>query len=95
MASHCETYGNDVVDTLQIWRRKPLFDQLSINAYRPGEGLKPHIDLARFEDGICIVSLISAAIMNFKQANSAYDVLLQPGDVLLLSGASRSVLHSW
>ena len=29
----------------QIRTRRPLFNQLAINLYSPGEGLKPHIDL--------------------------------------------------
>lgn len=88
------THPNNCLGRRQLLRRRPLFDQLSVNAYTPGEGLKPHIDLAKFEDGICIVSLKSAAIMNFRQADSAYDVLLEPGDVLLLSGQSRSVPYA-
>eukprot|EP00850_Spirogloea_muscicola_P024767 SM001461S01319 [mRNA] locus=s1461:783:1902:- [translate_table: standard] len=46
--------------------RAPLFDQLTVNSYRPSEGIKAHVDLARFEDGIAIVSLLSDCVMRFK-----------------------------
>ncbi|KAF9915325.1 hypothetical protein BX616_006411 [Lobosporangium transversale] len=48
--------------------RDPLFDQSIMNLYYPGDGIKPHVDLARFEDGIIIVSLISAINMDFYPA---------------------------
>eukprot|EP00850_Spirogloea_muscicola_P012721 SM000083S22768 [mRNA] locus=s83:411964:413156:+ [translate_table: standard] len=46
-------------------KRAPLFDQLTVNSYRPGEGIKAHVDLARFEDGIAIVSFLSDCVMRF------------------------------
>eukprot|EP00884_Botryococcus_braunii_P010996 jgi/Botrbrau1/19899/Bobra.0059s0020.1 len=73
----------------EIRSRRPLFDQLTINTYLPGEGLKAHVDLPRFDDGICIVSLGSAAVMQFYYKAFEYPVLLEPGDVLLLSGEAR------
>jgi alkylated DNA repair dioxygenase AlkB len=36
-----------------------------VNSYRAGEGIKPHVDLLQFEDGIAIFSLISSAVMYF------------------------------
>ncbi|KAF9572693.1 hypothetical protein EC968_009594 [Mortierella alpina] len=50
--------------------RAPLFDQSIMNLYRPGDGIKPHVDLARFEDGIVIVSLLSAINMDFYRSLS-------------------------
>ncbi|KAG9324708.1 hypothetical protein KVV02_002486 [Mortierella alpina] len=50
--------------------RAPLFDQSIMNLYRPGDGIKPHVDLARFEDGIVVVSLLSAINMDFYRALS-------------------------
>ncbi|RVW54531.1 Uncharacterized protein P8A3.02c [Vitis vinifera] len=47
-----------------LWR-EPLFDQLILNVYQPGEGICPHVDLMRFEDGIAIISLESSCIMHF------------------------------
>jgi hypothetical protein len=37
--------------TLQIHQRLPLFDQMIVNLYEPGQGITPHIDLLRFEVG--------------------------------------------
>ncbi|KAF9986259.1 Alpha-(1,3)-fucosyltransferase 11 [Modicella reniformis] len=48
--------------------RRPLFDQSIMNLYYPGNGIKPHVDLARFEDGIVIISLLSAINMDFYPA---------------------------
>ncbi|KAH7045542.1 hypothetical protein BKA57DRAFT_467101 [Linnemannia elongata] len=50
--------------------RLPLFDQSIMNLYYPGNGIKPHVDLARFEDGIIIISLLSAINMDFYKALS-------------------------
>ncbi|KAG0327185.1 hypothetical protein BG000_001047 [Podila horticola] len=54
---------------LEDWTsRQPLFDQSIMNLYHPGDGIKPHVDLARFEDGIIIVSLLNAITMDFYPA---------------------------
>ncbi|KAF9907995.1 hypothetical protein EC991_010343 [Linnemannia zychae] len=50
--------------------RIPLFDQSIMNLYFPGNGIKPHVDLARFEDGIVIISLLSAINMDFYKAQT-------------------------
>ncbi|CAK0737096.1 hypothetical protein CVIRNUC_000854 [Coccomyxa viridis] len=70
-------------------QRRPLFDQLIVNLYQPGEGLKPHVDLLRFQDGIAIVSLQSSAILAFTRGEEVVDVRLDPGDLLLLEGEAR------
>ena len=74
---------------LQTAQRRPLFDQLIVNLYQPGEGLKPHVDLLRFQDGIAIVSLQSSAILAFTRGEEVVDVRLDPGDLLLLEGEAR------
>ena len=74
---------------MQIAERQPLFDQLIANKYKPGEGLKAHVDLMRFKDGIAIVSLQAAATLSFTKGKSKVDVLLLPGDLLLLEGEAR------
>ncbi|KAI1318941.1 hypothetical protein EDD11_005375 [Mortierella claussenii] len=52
-----------------VWtHRQPLFDQSIMNLYYPGNGIKPHVDLARFEDGIVIISLLAAINMDFYPA---------------------------
>lgn len=47
---------------------KYRFDQYVVNAYLPGEGLKPHVDLAAFDDGVCVVSLLSSTVMDLSPA---------------------------
>ena len=49
------------------------FDQYVVNAYLPGEGLKPHVDLAAFDDGVCVVSLLSSTVMDLSPAPEARD----------------------
>ncbi|KAK1647913.1 hypothetical protein QYE76_065718 [Lolium multiflorum] len=87
-----------------LWR-EPLFDQLIANRYTPGEGICAHVDLMRFDDGIAIVSLESACVMNFSRECAAYDtqntqkhgesestnvpVYLNPGSLVVLSGDAR------
>ena len=55
---------------MQVRTRTPLFDQMILNRYTPGEGLKLHTDLARFADGICIVSTGSCAALDFVHAQT-------------------------
>lgn len=66
-----------------LWR-EPFFDQMIANRYRPGEGICAHVDLMRFDDGIAIVSLESACVMHFSQAEatrgSAASDTLKQGD---------------
>ncbi|CAL5218435.1 g116 [Coccomyxa viridis] len=76
-------------DSEQLAERQPLFDQLIANKYRPGEGLKPHVDLMRFQDGVAIVSLQAAATLSFTKGDRRVNVLLLPGDLLLLEGEAR------
>lgn len=80
---------------LQVATRAPLFDQLIANAYQPGEGLKPHVDLMRFQDGIAIVSLLSATLLTFTMGEERVDVLLDPGDLLLLEGQARCAVSQF
>lgn len=49
----------------QVGLRTPRFDSLAVNSYKSGEGICPHVDLLRYEDGIAIVSLLSAVNMDF------------------------------
>ncbi|TVU23765.1 hypothetical protein EJB05_26145 [Eragrostis curvula] len=87
-----------------LWR-EPFFDQLIANRYKPGEGICAHVDLMRFDDGIAIISLESACVMQFSQAEpggTARDILkqgdiestkvpvhLSPGSLVLMSGDAR------
>lgn len=89
---------------LELLGREPLFDQLIVNLYHPGEGICAHVDLMRFGDGIAIVSLESPCIMHFtwvgdtcntssevenEQPMSKVPVYLPPGSLVLMSGEAR------
>jgi alkylated DNA repair dioxygenase AlkB len=89
---------------LSILHRSPLFNQIIINSYHPGEGIKAHVDLKRFEDGIAVCSFGGPAIMNFTCCpdtgrgsspdaqgveNHSHQVLLRSGDLLLMYGEAR------
>jgi len=53
-------------------------------------GIKEHVDLAKFDDGIASVSLGAACEMTFTHAaHAAVRLPLKPGDLLLLYGAAR------
>ncbi|CAK9175306.1 unnamed protein product [Ilex paraguariensis] len=87
-----------------IWR-EPLFNQLIVNIYQPGEGICAHVDLMRFEDGIAIVSLESSCVMHFSRVEGGaldigkeYEmglpltkipVYMTPGSLVLMWGEAR------
>ncbi|XP_041993209.1 uncharacterized protein LOC121743886 [Salvia splendens] len=76
----------------QLLWREPLFNQLIVNIYQPGEGIGAHVDLMRFEDGIAIVSLESACVMRFSPVEASSDsveLLLSPGSLVLMWGEAR------
>ncbi|KAI5077273.1 hypothetical protein GOP47_0007097 [Adiantum capillus-veneris] len=109
---------------LNLLQRVPLFDQMIVNRYQPGEGICAHVDLLQFEDGVAILSLESTCVMHFtccspkvstpesecqykELARHTYadnggehvpakqgkvPVLLEPGDLVLLSGEAR---YNW
>lgn len=75
-----------------------LFDQMICNSYLPGEGLKPHVDLAAFADGVAVVSLESSAVMDMHPpptpgiepvTSASIAARLDPGDVLFLAEDAR------
>ena len=74
---------------LQVQQRPVPFDQLTLNRYEPGEGIRAHVDLLRFDNGVAIVSLGSPAVMSFTRGPATQRILLQPGDLLLLEGEAR------
>ncbi|KAF8015090.1 hypothetical protein BT93_H0783 [Corymbia citriodora subsp. variegata] len=89
---------------LELLGREPLFDQLIVNLYQPGEGICAHVDLMRFGDGIAVVSLESPCIMHFTRVRDTCDtssegeneqpmskvpVYLAPGSLVLMSGEAR------
>jgi alkylated DNA repair dioxygenase AlkB len=75
-----------------LLQRKPFFDQMITNFYQPGEGICPHVDLLRFEDGIAIVSLESSCVMDFSlESEETVHVLLNPGSLVFMFGDARYV----
>ncbi|KAK4887269.1 hypothetical protein RN001_003540 [Aquatica leii] len=84
-----------------LWKRlqetSNLFfepDQLTINKYKPGQGIPPHIDThSAFEDPIVSLSMGSSIVMEFRQDNgSTIPVLLKQRSMLIMSGESR---YNW
>ncbi|XP_059295095.1 uncharacterized protein LOC132048188 isoform X2 [Lycium ferocissimum] len=98
-SENCEKGKEACIFPQDLLWREPLFDQLIVNMYQPGEGICPHVDLMRFEDGIAIVSLESSCVMHFSRVKSetckAQDpqqkvpVLLTPGCLILMWGEAR------
>eukprot|EP00051_Salpingoeca_urceolata_P015415 m.199691 g.199691 ORF g.199691 m.199691 type:complete len:255 (-) comp18395_c0_seq2:267-1031(-) len=77
-----------------IASRSPLFNQMIVNRYAVGQGIKAHVDIKhRFEDGIVVLSLGSTCVMEFRHEDEEgalpVDVLLRPGDLLCLHGDAR------
>ncbi|XP_065676363.1 alkylated DNA repair protein alkB homolog 8-like [Hydra vulgaris] len=66
-------------------------DQLTVNQYRPGQGIPSHIDThSAFEDGIVSLSLNSQVTMEFKKSsNELVPVILYPRSLLVMKGESR------
>lgn len=67
-------------------------DQLTVNYYEPGQGIGPHIDnTVAFENFIISLSLMSSAIMEFRQKETKKisKILLNPNSLLVLKGQSR------
>ncbi|CAA2969226.1 alkylated DNA repair alkB homolog 8 [Olea europaea subsp. europaea] len=85
----------------KLLQREPLFNQLIVNIYQPGEGIGAHVDLMRFEDGIAVISLESSCVMHFSRVENEVDcfeetgkepkipVLLIPGSLVLMWGEAR------
>jgi hypothetical protein len=71
--------------------RMPVFDQMIINKYRPGDFLTSHVDLDRFEDVILLCNVKGYCQFTFRHTSLdvTYDIDLKKGDVILLTGAAR------
>ena len=93
-------HDSQVSCLLQIRLRCPVFDQMIVNSYKPGEGIKSHIDLMRFDDGIAIMSLGSPAMMTFTKAKALgpgmdqSDVKRQAASSKICNGCSDNKLVS-
>jgi alkylated DNA repair dioxygenase AlkB len=68
----------------------PMFDQVIVNEYQTGQRISKHVDNAHlFGDPIVTASLLSDAIMRFKDSINTYDITLKPGSIAILHGYSR------
>jgi hypothetical protein len=65
------------IDTPLWCERTPLFDQVIVNRYKPGEGIIEHVDLAKFDDGIVGISLKSACVMHFRRVPPSSDSCIE------------------
>jgi alkylated DNA repair dioxygenase AlkB len=66
------------------------FDQLTINNYKPGDGIPPHIDThSPFEDMFCSLSLNSGAVMTFILKNEQQHVYLKPRSLAIFTREAR------
>ncbi|BFZ63943.1 hypothetical protein YB2330_005080 [Saitoella coloradoensis] len=63
-----------------------------IQKYEIGQGIGWHVDLDRFTDGVAILSLLSATTLSFRHVKDRarrWNVKLEPGSVVLISGEAR------
>ena len=68
-------------------------DQVIVNDYMPGQGIRPHIDLEVFAEEIVSLSLGSPWVMDFIHASAGRrSLLLDARSALVMSGAAR---HEW
>ncbi|KAI9229080.1 MAG: hypothetical protein DHS80DRAFT_30150 [Piptocephalis tieghemiana] len=70
--SQCE-FLQDALDQedWELIREGQYFTQTILNGYLPGQGIRPHVDLARFGHVILGISLGSGCNMNFTPVNSS------------------------
>lgn len=67
-------------------------DQVIVNEYEPGQGIKSHIDcFPCFGNTIISLSLSSPGVMDFTHSltHEKVSILLEPGGVLVMQGAAR------
>ena len=78
----------------QKYNIEQSFDQLIINEYMPGQGIAPHTDsVGCFDNLIISVSLGSPCVMKFSRQRKWFEVLLNPGDSLVIQDAARYDWH--
>jgi alkylated DNA repair dioxygenase AlkB/ubiquinone/menaquinone biosynthesis C-methylase UbiE len=70
----------------------PGLNQLTVNHYKPGEGIGSHVDTPpAFADGLMSISLNGGIVMEFRKVNSDLKklVYLPPRSLVLMSGPAR------
>jgi alkylated DNA repair dioxygenase AlkB len=66
------------------------FNQIIVNEYLPGQGITPHIDSpSAFGGEIVSLSLGSACVFTFLRESERIDVLLKPGDLVVMRDDAR------
>ena len=69
-----------------------VIDQCIVNDYRPKQRITAHTDSPLFGPVIATVSLGSATVMRFTRPGyKTFDVILNGGDVVFLTGESRTL----
>jgi len=69
---------------------KEEFDQVTVNEYRPGVGLSPHVDTqSAFGDVIASLSLSGSSVMVFRREGEQRALHLPPRSLLLMTNESR------
>lgn len=81
------------------WRQRVWHDEEGaacdcaiVQRYDPGQGIRPHVDLDRFRDGVAILSLLSGCVMDLyaDSADQATErIYLPPRSLLLMRGDAR------
>lgn len=72
----------------EIFKRAP--DQIIINEYLPGQGIRPHTDcIPCFEETICSLSLLSPCLMELAKNEEKTSIYLENRSLLILSGPAR------
>lgn len=69
-----------------------VLDQLTVNEYLPGQGVRNHIDCVTcFGDTIISLSLGSSCVMDFTHCKTKEkaSIVLLPGSLLVMQGAAR------
>ncbi|TYZ61643.1 hypothetical protein PybrP1_001690 [[Pythium] brassicae (nom. inval.)] len=66
-------------------------DQITVNEYRPGQGIAAHIDThSAFTGAIASLSLANEIVMEFRHPDGRLEsVLCQPRSLLVMTGAAR------
>jgi alkylated DNA repair dioxygenase AlkB len=66
------------------------FDQLIINEYKKGQGIRAHVDCVPcFTDCIVSVTLGNSGIMTFRNGENEHDIKLSPRSIVVLTDESR------
>lgn len=58
----------------EVASRRPVFDQLIVNVYHPGQGITRHIDLLKFDDGVIGISLGAHAALTLRRLRDNVEV---------------------